>query len=290
MTDPTPPIPASAPSRLRRWLLDAPPLVLLGVAAAAFVAGFGTRRAIGSAVITRQAAEARLDSARRDAAAAGDSLAAVQAVTAGPAGDTAFIVVSIAENRLWYKRRDSVLFTTRVATGTGGELKKTAGSKATWKFDTPRGRLKVERKDEAPMWVPPDWHFVELAKKKKLSLVFLKGAMTVPVGDGSVIALNGQDVVRRMPDGREIPYDAREGREIIVGRRLIVPPLGTHQRRFAGVLGAFRLYLGDGYGIHGTDVPSSIGRSASHGCIRVRNEDIEVLYQLVSVGTPVLVY
>ncbi|MCU0623399.1 MAG: L,D-transpeptidase, partial [Gemmatimonadaceae bacterium] len=123
-----------------------------------------------------------------------------------------------------------------------------------------------------------------------LQLVFLTGSMTVPLPDGSVIALNGQDVVRRSPDGSEVPYDAREGREIIVGRKLIVPPLGTHQRRFAGVLGPFRLYLGDGYGIHGTDVPSSIGRSASHGCIRVRNEDIEALFQLVSVGTPVFVY
>lgn len=237
----------------------------------------------------RAAAQRQLDSVRREAAAAGDSLSAALAAQGGAPGDTAYLVVSIAENRLWLKQRDSVLFTTRVATGTGGELKR-IGSKALWKFDTPRGRLTVERKDENPMWAPPDWHFVELAKKKKLRLVFLRAGMTVPLGDGSVIALSGQDVVRRSPDGHEVPYDAREGREIIVGRTLVVPPLGTHQRRFAGVLGAFRLYLGDGYGIHGTDVPSSIGRSASHGCIRVRNEDIEVLYQLVPVGTPVFVY
>jgi hypothetical protein len=38
------------------------------------------------------------------------------------------------------------------------------------------------------------------------------------------------------------------------------------------------------YGIHGTNNPRSIGRRASHGCIRMRNRDIEELFELVSVG------
>ncbi len=232
---------------------------------------------------------AALEEAARADSAAGDSLRAFRGEAPDTPGDKPYLVVSIAENRLWYKQGDSVLFTTRVATGTGGELKK-IGSKSTWKFDTPRGRLVVQKKETEPLWVPPDWHFVELAKKKKLSLTFLRPGKTIPLPDGGVIAVSGHDVVRRTPDGTEIPFDAREGREIIVGKRLVVPPMETNQRRFAGVLGAFRLYLGDGYGIHGTDVPSSIGRSASHGCIRVRNEDIETLYQLVPVGTPVFVY
>jgi len=42
-----------------------------------------------------------------------------------------------------------------------------------------------------------------------------------------------------------------------------------------------------GYGIHGTNVPSSIGKSASHGCIRMRQHDLEELFELVSVGTVV---
>ncbi|VBB08123.1 Hypothetical protein LUCI_3388 [Lucifera butyrica] len=42
-----------------------------------------------------------------------------------------------------------------------------------------------------------------------------------------------------------------------------------------------------GYGIHGTNQPWSIGRFASHGCIRLRNKDIEELYDWVPVGTPV---
>lgn len=44
------------------------------------------------------------------------------------------------------------------------------------------------------------------------------------------------------------------------------------------------------YGIHGTDEPWLIGRDASHGCIRMRNREVEELYDLVPVGTPVLIY
>jgi lipoprotein-anchoring transpeptidase ErfK/SrfK len=39
-----------------------------------------------------------------------------------------------------------------------------------------------------------------------------------------------------------------------------------------------------GYGIHGTNVPSSIGRAKSHGCIRMRNRDVEELFEMVRVG------
>ena len=42
-----------------------------------------------------------------------------------------------------------------------------------------------------------------------------------------------------------------------------------------------------GYGIHGTNNPSSIGHNASHGCIRLRNRDVEELFGMVSVGDDV---
>jgi L,D-transpeptidase ErfK/SrfK len=53
-------------------------------------------------------------------------------------------------------------------------------------------------------------------------------------------------------------------------------------------LGAYRLRLSNHeYGIHGTNIPWGIGRLVSHGCIRLYPEDIEELYSLVKVGTPV---
>ncbi|HYM25643.1 MAG TPA: L,D-transpeptidase [Vicinamibacterales bacterium] len=39
-----------------------------------------------------------------------------------------------------------------------------------------------------------------------------------------------------------------------------------------------------GFGIHGTDDPASIGHARSHGCIRLRNADIEKLFDLVRSG------
>lgn len=39
-----------------------------------------------------------------------------------------------------------------------------------------------------------------------------------------------------------------------------------------------------GFGIHGTNAPRSIGRAASHGCIRLRNQDVEDLFERVRVG------
>ena len=39
-----------------------------------------------------------------------------------------------------------------------------------------------------------------------------------------------------------------------------------------------------GFGIHGTNQPNSIGKSASHGCIRLRNSDIQDLFARVQVG------
>jgi hypothetical protein len=39
-----------------------------------------------------------------------------------------------------------------------------------------------------------------------------------------------------------------------------------------------------GYGIHGTNEPRSIGRAASHGCIRMSNRDIAQFFDLVRIG------
>lgn len=44
------------------------------------------------------------------------------------------------------------------------------------------------------------------------------------------------------------------------------------------------------YGIHGTNHPESVGGYVSNGCVRMRESDVEDLYQYVSVGTPVTVY
>ena len=44
------------------------------------------------------------------------------------------------------------------------------------------------------------------------------------------------------------------------------------------------------YGIHGTNAPASIGKAASHGCIRMGKRDVEELFELVRVGDTVEIY
>lgn len=231
-----------------------------------------------------------LDQIRRELGQESDSLSKVVASSPeGPTGDKPYLVVSISDHRIWFKLGDSTLFTTQVATGSGKVLEK-AGGGSHWRFETPRGRLLVQTKEQDPEWVPPDWHYVEMAQKRGLGIVRLNRDQNIPLSDGTTIAVEGSDVVRRMPDGRSQAIEATEGREIVANGNVIIPPFGTRQRKYKGVLGTFRLNLGDGYALHGTDKPESIGRSVSHGCVRLRNEDIETLYNIVPVGTPVYIY
>lgn len=218
----------------------------------------------------------------------GDSLKALMTETAAEAANKPYLVVSMADHMLWYKQGKEVLFEAPVATGSGKEL---VGGSGQWRFETPRGRLTVKGKDENPAWVPPDWHYVEQAHKKGLGIIHLDPGEAIPTGDGGVITTRNGEVVRRYGNGSAVSLGGGvEGKEIVVNGNIVVPPYGTTARRYMGVLGTRRLELGDGYGIHGTDHPESIGRSVSHGCVRMRNEDIERLYPMVGIGTPVYIY
>jgi lipoprotein-anchoring transpeptidase ErfK/SrfK len=65
---------------------------------------------------------------------------------------------------------------------------------------------------------------------------------------------------------------------------LVVPP-GPHNP-----LGTRWIGLSEkGYGIHGTNVPKSIGKAASHGCIRMARSDLEELFSQTRVGDRVLI-
>jgi hypothetical protein len=218
----------------------------------------------------------------------GDSLKSLLSESPAAAANQPYIVVSMADHRLWYKQGKEVLYEAPVATGSGKEL--VGGSAGQWRFETPRGRLTVKAKDEDPAWVPPDWHYVEQAHKKGLGIVHLSPGQSLSTGDGVITTQNGE-VVKRYSNGSTVSLGGGvEGKEIVANGNIVIPPYGTTARRYVGVLGTRRLELGDGYGIHGTDHPESIGQSVSHGCVRMRNEDIEKLYPMVQVGTPVYIY
>ena len=228
-----------------------------------------------------------LESARLSVATAEKTLQMVESAPE-PLHNRPYLVLSLTERRIWYKQSGIVLFTARVATGSGKELDKEGGG--AWKFETPRGRLIVQSKDENPVWVPPDWHYVEEAQKRHLSLVYLEQGQSLDVSDGSTITVVDNNVIRIYPDGRQEIMKGTNGGDIVVDGKLLVPPLGTTQRRYEGVLGYYRLNLGDGYAMHGTNDPNSVGNAVSHGCIRLLNEDMAKLYPMVAVGTPVYIY
>lgn len=55
-------------------------------------------------------------------------------------------------------------------------------------------------------------------------------------------------------------------------------------------MGKYALDLGERVMIHGTNDPKSIGRRVSHGCIRLPNDMLSLLWKEVEVGTEVYIY
>jgi lipoprotein-anchoring transpeptidase ErfK/SrfK len=68
-----------------------------------------------------------------------------------------------------------------------------------------------------------------------------------------------------------------------------IPAPTSPKRYFPGDMGSHAIYLGDGLAIHGTRNQASVGRPVSHGCMRMAKGDIAEVFNLVSVGTKVLI-
>jgi L,D-transpeptidase YbiS len=69
-----------------------------------------------------------------------------------------------------------------------------------------------------------------------------------------------------------------------------VPPADSPQRKEKGTMGKYALDLGERVMIHGTNDPKSIGRRVSHGCIRLPNDMLAVLWKEAVVGTEVYIF
>lgn len=142
-----------------------------------------------------------------------------------------YIVVNPNSNRLSLRRGQKVVLEAAISTGRNDTLKYRS---QTWVFQTPRGIMSVIRKTKDPVWVKPDWAFLEKGES--------------------------------------------------------IPPLHSPKRKEKGVLGAFMLDLGGGVMIHGTPQENLLGRSVTHGCIRVGYDDLKLLYDSVPVGTRVFIF
>ncbi len=190
--------------------------------------------------------------------------------------DSSFVItVSTAENKVYARRNGELAFEAVCSTGKNTTL--IEGGR-TLVFRTPIGRFHIVSKEENPMWVPPDWHYVEEARQEGLSVVRLERGQCI--GD---ICAKGNEVY-------EYGAPVEPGQILVRGGAIIIPPVGTRARQFPDVLGSHRLNLGDGYALHGTQAVRQLGQSVSHGCVRLANEDIQRLYEMAQVGDEVIIY
>lgn len=198
--------------------------------------------------------------------------------------DSLIIHISVRWRELLIQRGRDTLRRFPVAISSGRELRFEGQQ---WTFATPVGQHRIIGKRTDPVWAPPEWHYAEVAKAHGLRLARLH-----PLGrylrDGTRL------VIRDSVVGIIRPADTTflvlpEDEHIVFDRTLFIPPLATRNRQLRGELGAFALDLGNGYMIHGTADPSSVGRDVTHGCIRMHADDLAWLYQLVPVGTLVVI-
>jgi lipoprotein-anchoring transpeptidase ErfK/SrfK len=196
------------------------------------------------------------------------------------------IIVDLFQRELYVLDRDDTLRVAPAATAMNATL--SYGGR-TWRFETPRGVRVVHGKDKDPVWTPPEWHFAEVALEHGLKLRSMSAGQRIKLKDGTILTSKGDEVgIIRPGEKSFVPLVLDE--HVVFDNTLFIPPVGTKHRTIAGELGHYRLKLGDGYQIHGTPFQKSIGTSATHGCVRMTDEDIEWMYKNVPVGTKVYLY
>jgi lipoprotein-anchoring transpeptidase ErfK/SrfK len=128
-------------------------------------------------------------------------------------------------------------------------------------------------------WVPAD--SVELKPIRK-EIVIDRSARTLELRDGGRLVLRTRVAVGAY--GMETPL----GRFYVVAKfRPTAPILGAFGFETSAYSKLSEWPGGGVVGIHGTNTPSLLGQAVSHGCIRVANEAILRLKDLVPVGTPI---
>ena len=200
-----------------------------------------------------------------------------------PLPDRFVVMVSLTDRVLSLLDGSDTLLHTPIAVESGRRL---AYGGRSWQFRTPRGERRVLRKIRNPVWVPPDWHYAEAAHEHGLRLRELPPG-GIGISERRRLEIREGVVGVRWSDGAFHVLPADE--HIVFDGQLFIPPIGTRNRQLDGDLGSYALDLGDGYMIHGTLDEASIGEASTHGCIRVGTDDMARLFDIVPVGTRVII-
>jgi lipoprotein-anchoring transpeptidase ErfK/SrfK len=122
-----------------------------------------------------------------------------------------YVVVHLAENRVFVFEGGEAIWSAPAGTGTGFQL--TTGDHD-WKFSTPRGLMRIRRMEKDPLWEAPDWHYVEKGLKPpprndpSRTMAGIMGNTAIYLGDG--IAIHGtnspQLLMNPDPDARRVSH------------------------------------------------------------------------------------
>jgi len=117
--------------------------------------------------------------------------------------DGAYIVVHLAENRVFLFEGEEAVWSAPAGTGNGFRLDT---GEHQWNFSTPKGMFRVRRMEKDPMWEAPDWHFVEKGvpiPSENHPSRFMPGVMgntAIYLGDGLAIHGTNQPELLLNPD------------------------------------------------------------------------------------------
>lgn len=143
-----------------------------------------------------------------------------------------YILINTTSNDFYLYKHTKLIRKGKCSTGSYTLL--TSGDNKQWIFKTPKGKFFIHGKTSDPVWIKPDWAFVE--------------------------------------EGLPIPSK-------------------NHPSRYEyGVLGDYALSLGQGYLIHGTLYKRFLGMPVTHGCIRLNDDDLDLVYHTLEVGSRVYIY
>ncbi len=125
--------------------------------------------------------------------------------------DGRYIVVHLAENRVFLFEGSRAIWSAPAGTGTGFQLDT---GEHRWKFSTPKGLMRVQRMEKNPLWQAPDWHFIEQGRPVPPDdhpSRFIRGGMgttALYLGDG--IAIHGTErpelLLNPDPEARRVSH------------------------------------------------------------------------------------